>query len=99
MDDEFLKELQQLTLSMQQEKSNTQNTNQNDNNKSQTTNKDNKQNNPFGDFNMPFLSEGNEEDYMKELTKLLGMDLQMDQKDSGEYGDMMKLLRKFLFNS
>ena len=85
--DELMKELEELTKSMEQEliKENT-------NIKiEQPINPKPNMNNPFSNFNMPFMSEGNEDDYMKELQKLLTNDIQIDENDP-ESNEMMKLL-------
>ena len=50
-------------------------------------------NNPFANFKMPFISEGNEDDYMKEFQKLFTADIQIDENDP-ESNEMMKLLSK-----
>lgn len=88
--DELMKELEELTRSMEHDflKEN-QNTTTNKQPESNNTNQFN--NNPFANFSMPYVGEGNEDAYMKELQKLLNVDLDVDENDP-ECKEMMKLL-------
>jgi hypothetical protein len=87
MDEEFMKELEQLTETMQKEMAK-ENTNTKPSEVVDVSNKTTH----FGDFNMPFISADNEEDYIKELQKLLNStDLQVDENDP-ETKQMMKML-------
>ena len=83
--DELMKELEELTKSMEKEliKENT--------NVKIEEPTNHKPTNPFSNFNMPFISEGNEDDYMKELQKLLASDINIDENDP-ECNEMMKML-------
>lgn len=99
MDDaEFLKELQEMTKSMQDECKNeakkengAPKTNVNTNNFNLNDNSFN----PFGNFNMPLNFSGNESDMLKELQNLINMDLNIDESDPN-VKDLMGQLSKHL---
>jgi hypothetical protein len=89
MDEEFMKELEQLTQTMQQEMAKETITPKPSDNTSKTSGST-----PFGNFNMPFISEGNEDEYMKELQKLLMSGLNLDSFDTNDTqtAEMLKML-------
>jgi len=119
--DEFLKELEQITNSLEKdykevikptqpkvsEKSNTQSKPilenkpslpQDENVKNSENNNMNNQNtfgnfpNPFANFGMPFMNpNGNPEECFKELQKLIGNDIDIDENDP-ENQEMLKML-------
>jgi hypothetical protein len=100
MDDDFMKELEQLTLSMQKEMENNSKQNETSTVKNSDNSEGNKpknNSNPFNNFQIPYMSGENEDQYLKELQKLLTTDLQLDANDP-ETAEMMKLLEDNMKN-
>ena len=98
MDDaEFLKELQEMTKSMQDEFEK-ESKKENGAPKQNNINNNNTNNNfnPFGNFNMPMNFTGNENDMLKELQNLINADLNIDDSDPNVKNMMDQLSKKFL---